>query len=175
MLSCSKTNQLTQEEKSLLMTEQDFLDILTHLPRKKLGKYSKEHNYLDRSTTLDYEAEVSGQFYMTNSLASCASSLNATKLAYGLRTGALIGLKIGTESNKTSDLEIPLKNQFEGKATLTLLKMNNHSVGNVFTYIHENKVWFVIITGIYFDNERDFDDFFAGHINQIKTVTKLNT
>lgn len=169
MLSCSKTTQLSKQEKGLLFTEQNFARDLPNVGRKRMGKFSKELSYLERSTTLDYEVTLNSTFYLMNTFSLSKNASDALKTAFALRTGAVIGVKIGD----ITDEEIPLNNQFDGKATLLLLKMDNRPVGNVFTYVHENKTWFVILTGLYFDNEQNFTDYFASHISKIKAFKQF--
>ena len=169
MLSCSKSTELSKQEKSLLLTEQNFANDLPNIGHKKLGKYSKEFSYLEHSTTLDYEVTRNSTFYLMNTFSLSKNASDAIKTAFALRTGAIIGVKVGD----ITDEEIPLINQFGGKATLMLLKMDNQPVGNIFSYVYENKIWFVILTGLYFDNEQDFTHYFAAHLSKIKAFKQF--
>ncbi len=171
MLACTETNQLTTQEKTLLVTEQDFTDFDISKSKRPKGKFHKMHTYLDQVTSLEYEYDVNESIYLLNTVDISRKASDAKINAYAMRTGALIGIKIGDISNK----EIPLKNQYGGEAKLLLLRSGKEPVGNIFTYVHENKVWFLLCTGFYYDNAKDFEAIFAPHIEKIQAFSKLDS
>lgn len=168
MLACTETNQLTTQEKSLLVTEQDFTDFEISKNKRPKGKFHKMFTYVDQVTTLEYEFDVNESTYLLNTLDITRNFSDAKVNAYAMRTGALIGIKMGDITNK----EIPHKNQYGGEAKLLLLKSGKEPVGNVFTYVHENKTWFLLCTGFYYDNAKDFEAIFAPHIEKIRVFSK---
>ena len=153
----------------MLITEQDFIDFEISKNKKNHGKFNKQHTYIDHNTTLEYEATINENIYLLNTFSLEKSHTNAVTTAFSMRTGALIGLKLGDLAN----VEIPLKNQHHGKATLLLLKINKEPVGNVFTYVHDKKVWFAIFTGFYYDNAKDFEAVFAPQLEKIQAFSSF--
>ena len=170
LVGCTQTDQLTSQEKSMLITEQDFIDFEISKNKKTHGKFNKQHTYIDHNTTLEYETTINETVYLLNTFSLEKNHTNAVATAFSMRTGALIGLKLGDMANE----EIPLKNQYNGKATLLLLKINKEPVGNIFTYVHEKKVWFAIFTGFYYDKAKDFETVFAPQLEKIQAFSSFD-
>lgn len=168
LLSCTQSNQLSKQEKALLLTERNFSAFFPNLGKRKLGHFNKEKSYLDGITTLEYEVTVSEQLYLMNTVSLCKGKSDAIQTAFALRTGALIGVKMGDITSE----EIALPEHLDDKLTLLLLKIKDAPVGNVWTYVHDNKIWFVILTGIYYENAQDFQQAYQSHLLKIQTYQK---
>jgi len=164
LLGCSKTAQLSAQEQSLLLTELDFAAFELAIEKAPAGVFLKEVNYLAHATDYTYEVTTKDSFYLHSTFSDEQSAIDAKITATAMRTGALIGLTVGEMKNH----EIVLKNQFGGNAKLSLLLMHGKPAGNLFTFAHGSKSASVIFTGVYFDNEADFSDFFTPYITHIK-------
>ena len=160
LVACSVSEDLTESERALLLTEAD----LRREPTPALaGKYQKVSR-IDKSRELSYVYEKEGSgLYLSNTLTVDTSAANALVTEGAQKTGLMIGLRV----NGVVEEPIAQSVKYGDRSSLTILKKDGRPMGNVFTAVAGKKVYVVIFSGIYFDDAAAFDSFIAGKIDAI--------
>jgi hypothetical protein len=166
LAACSKTTQLTEHERVMLLTESDFASFgMEHYEREPNGTYEKMHSYLDRSVDYSYEYEdPDGAFYILSTVTDDSSNASARVTETAQKVGILIGLKAGGVVEKP----LKLARTYGSKATLTLLMHKDQPVGNVFSAVMEDKVLLIMFTGVYFDAAEEFDELISSQAEAVE-------
>jgi hypothetical protein len=153
---CSISTELTEQEKALLVTEQDFQRYGYSVSSAPSGQFVKTEDYMNLSTDLSYQTpEGEGEIYIHNSVTLERSASNAIATELASKGGMMIGLS--AEGVK----EVPLKltKQYGARSSLAVLKKDGKSIGNSFTAVIDKKIVVLIFSGTYFESADEFQDF----------------
>lgn len=165
LLGCSVSHELSEAEKSMLLTESDFAEYGFKYEQKTYGKFEKTIDYLNRSTELGYQSTEGSELYVysTVTIERSAAAALATELTG--KVGVLVGLK----SSGAVESPIKLTKPYGTRASLSLLKKDGKPLGNRFSAVIDKKVVMVVFGGLYFETEASFREFFAAKMQSIET------
>jgi len=163
LAGCSTSHDLSDAEKSALMTEKDFA-AYSEKPVKGLqGAFKKTTHYLGNSYQLEYQNDAKkAEFFVYSILAVEDSDAKAVTMVVSYKTGVAVGFKY------SGIQEEPIKLSKPGQQdSLSLLKYEGKPAGNLFTTVIDKKVVLLMFTGIYFDNEDAFREFIDNYISRV--------
>lgn len=152
--ACSQTNELTEQERGMLLTESSFaLFAQENAERQPQGRYGKLKNYMELSTDYSYEfKDPQGRFYIMSTVADKTTKAGALVAETTLKAGILIGLRTAGATDKP----LKLSRQYGSKASLALVMIDNRPAGNIFSAVIDDKALLIMFTGIYFDDPEEF-------------------
>ena len=166
---CSVSNELAANEKALLLVPADLAAFGIKPEKLTGGKFSKTTSYLDRSIEYKYELESTDPgFYLSNTLTIDSSSANSLLNEGAQKTGLALGLKaagVVSEEMKTA------KN-YGDRSSLSLLKLKEKPIGNLFVSVIGNKTYVVLISGFYFDDAGLFDELISPKLDKVTQFKK---
>lgn len=156
--ACTTSHELSETERSLLLTECDFPGFELPNPLQPKGEFTRTEDYVNRSTELSYELlDENHGIYVSSTLSIERNPGNV--LITELTSDS--GLKIGFSTQGIKEKPVKLKRSYGKRASLALLMMNDQPVGNHFTVVSGKKVLTLIFTGVYFEEEEEFAAFIA--------------
>jgi len=166
LLSCSTSNDLTDSEKSVLLTELDFREYGLKGEGQAAGRFTKTVDYINRSTELSYETpdDIEG-IYISSSVVVERSAADALGTELANKAGVLIGFKAAG----IQEVELAMSKPYGARSTVSIMKKDGKPIGNRVAVVVDKKVIMVIFSGIYFDTEARFREFFDGKIERVTT------
>jgi hypothetical protein len=165
LAACSKSTDLTQAEKALLITEADFVEYGLEASNTPQGSFSKTHDWLNRSNEFEYQTPDGKNYYVYNIVTLERSSRDA--VVTNLSTKA--GLKIGFLSSGVTEKPVTFKQPIGSQSALTILMKDGKPIGNTFTAVVGKTSIFLIYSGIYFETEEEFREFIDEKIKRYRT------
>lgn len=158
LAGCSRTDQLNEDEKALLLDVTNFHEY--GVPAG--GSYRKNVDYVDRTIALNYEYET-GKFYLYNRVSLHSTAADALMMTRVERLGLSIGMR-----DQLQELPLQLSEALQSQMTLKLLLRDGRPVGNVFYGHLGRKSILLVFTGVYFDTAEAFEALFAEQIANIE-------
>lgn len=153
---CSISTELTDREKALLVTEQDFQRYGFTTGSAPSGHFLKTEDYTNLSTEYSYQTpDGQGEIYIHNSVTLERSAANALTTELASRGGMMIGLS----SEGVKEVPLKLTKQYGSRSSLSILKKDGKSIGNSFTAVLDKKIVLLVFSGTYFEKAEDFQDF----------------
>ena len=154
--ACTTSHDLSEIERSLLLTESDFPEFELPAAPQPRGEFTKTEDYANRATELNYEfLDETRGIYVSSTLSIERNPGNV--LITELTSDS--GLRIGLSTQGIKEKPVKLKRSYGKRASLALLMMDDQPVGNHFTVVSGKKVMTLIFTGVYFEEEEDFAAF----------------
>jgi len=156
--ACSVSNELAATEKALLIVPEDLAAYGVKPEKLPIGKYQKTSSYLDRSVEYKFELESSEPpLYISSTLTIDSSGTNSLLNEGAQKTGLALGLKAAGVVSE----EMKTPTAYGDRSTLSLLKLKDKPIGNMFVAVVGNKTYVLLISGFYFDDARLFDELIA--------------
>jgi hypothetical protein len=161
---CSVRHDLSDSEKSVLMTEKYFANYSEKAGKSITGKFKKTYNYLNSSSQLEYQNDPKTAVFFVYSIVALEDSVGkAVTMEVSYRTGVTVGFKYsGVEEEP-----IKLTGKIGQHVSLSLLKYQGKPAGNLLTTVIDNKTVLLMFTGIYFDNEDSFQEFIEPYLSRV--------
>jgi hypothetical protein len=164
LLSCSVSSDLSDVEKSVLVTEADFQDYGVKAGDQPAGKFEKTTDHINRSTELSYATpDGSEGIYVASSVTVEKSAADALSTEWANKAGVLIGLK----SAGVEEAPVKFAKPYGARSNLSVLMKDGKPIGNRLNAVVDKRVVMVIFSGIYFDTETDFREFFDAKMQRI--------
>ncbi|WP_437879991.1 hypothetical protein [Pseudomonas sp. LRF_L74] len=165
---CSLSDKPTAKEKALMVTS---ADIERQYSIKSQGRFSRLTNYFSRSIEFDYTANGKN-FFLNSRVAAFRNTGEALFNTKAQASGALIGLKMSDHEFTRRALE--LQGEYGEGASLELLLSDDKPVGNLFHATLGRKSVFLVISGLYFEDADDFEDFIEPQITAVEAYDPPN-
>ena len=74
---------------------------------------------------------------------------------------------IGLKASGVEDREVQMKTSSNEQSKLRLLVKGDKPLGNIFTTRDGRKTYFIVVTGLYFDDAEDWKKLFAPKLEQL--------
>ena len=166
---CSRKAELSQQEKSLLLTVEDLAryDKGKHDPSR--GRFVKEIDPQDQSVSLVYEYESQKGTDEPPLYISCTLDIDPKSSDTTFIKSAIdIGFWAGFKSQCVK--EVPINNypSYGKRSKFSLLTMDEKPIGNLFVVEYDRKVITILISGICIDKASIWQEIADKKINLIQ-------
>lgn len=156
---------VTPADKTGFVTLADLRTFGYANPKLPVGKWSKTA-YGDGTFEIEYEAETPDSeqnfpLYFTETLSDEKNSGDARTLLATERGAITLALK----SQKLSEKSVAGETIYGDGSSLTVLQSGKISVGNVFSARKGGRTFFLMMSGVAFDDPKEWDDFAGKKIN----------
>lgn len=164
LAACSMGSDLGEDERGLLLTEQDFRDFGVTLTLARPGRFHKTMTYAGQGVELSYEQSGAGDFYPINSF----NRHFTAQSSLGDATGWELGFALGRQLSELERTPIDLTHRYGEGARLYLLTIHGRPVGNMFSFWDGRKTYMALFTGVYFQDPDLFDAFIRDKVARMQ-------
>jgi hypothetical protein len=162
MTFCSKTDQLSSDEKALLLTVEDFAGVGIKKYNPLHATFFKKRNLYNRSQELNYEYEYDASADATPFYLRCIISLEKTKFDTDLTQSAFkLGLLIGFKKSGVKEKPLTGFPKYGDQSSMSLLEKDGKTIGNIFMMVSGSKSYFIVFSGLFIDDSKIWNKVFG--------------
>ena len=172
LAGCGREEPLSEVDKSLFLRPADLARYgFQYDDPASYEKFSKSRQ-IDGAWQLKYEFQPDkSERRRVFIYASVSVAKNESDAA--LNEGAeAVGMLIGLKASGVEDREVRMKPGNE-QSKLRLLVKGDKPLGNVFTTRDGRKTYFIVMTGLYFDDAEDWKKLFAPKLEQLASYSPV--
>jgi len=149
--ACTTSTDLSDAEKSILVTELDFADFGGEQGAVS-GRFEKTIDHINRATEFTYQTPDESDIYIVSTVSVERSAADALASEVANKAGILIGLR----SAGVIDVPIEMTKPYGSRSSLSVLKKDGKPIGNMLHAVLGKKIVLLVFSGIYFDTEAGF-------------------
>ena len=167
LAGCGTEEPLSEADKSLFLRPTDLVRYgFQYEDPASYEKFSKSRQ-LDGAYQLKYEFQP-GKTERRRVFIYASVSVARNESDAALNESAeAVGMLIGLKASGVEDREVQMKTSSNEQSKLRLLVKGDKPLGNIFTTRDGRKTYFIVVTGLYFDDAEDWKKLFAPKLEQL--------
>jgi hypothetical protein len=167
LAGCGIEEPLSEADKSLFLRPTDLVRYgFQYDDPESYEKFSKSRQ-IDGAYQLKYEFQPGkSERRRVFIYASVSVAKNESDAALN-ESAEAVGMLIGLKASGVEDREVQMKTSSNEQSKLRLLVKGDKPLGNIFTTRDGRKTYFIVVTGLYFDDAEDWKKLFAPKLEQL--------
>jgi len=167
LAGCGTEEPLSEADKSLFLRPTDLVRYgFQYDDPASYEKFSKSRQ-IDGAYQLKYEFQP-GKTERRRVFIYASVSVAKNESDAALNESAeAVGMLIGLKASGVEDREVQMKTSSNEQSKLRLLVKGDKPLGNIFTTRDGRKTYFIVVTGLYFDDAEDWKKLFAPKLEQL--------